>query len=232
MFQIERLSWDTEFFGYPVGKLILNQQFSTITAITPDHDCRLIYILSENKIDNTNELFPGSSLVDIKIEFIKSTESLRIGLPNNTTTNIREIKEISEKLMGLVYESGIHSRFRTDINLSNNEFERLYHAWITKALTENNAWVFGAFDGENLLGFVSLFKKFNDMDIALIAVDSEARGRHIGRTLLEKAHHMAVQEHCSAITVVTQESNEVAMNFYNANGFKMAKRTFIYHWWK
>ncbi len=237
MHQIQLLDWDTNFFGYKVGKLYLPKDREIDPNLLSPSDFDLVYIFTEQLIDDERIKLMNARLCDIKIEFIKNIEATLNVLPlsetiSNEVIEIKPIKKLTDNLLHLVLESGVYSRFKLDKNFINNEFERLYKAWIEKALIDKDAKVLGAYMNDNLVGFVSLSLKAGVADIGLIAVHEKARGKRIGKRLLQAAYAYAQQHQSEALTVVTQENNNQAMQFYQNNGFKINHKNYIYHLWK
>jgi len=81
--------------------------------------------------------------------------------------------------------------------------------------------LFGAFEGEELLGFVELSRESwnGRMRIANIWVAEERRGQGVGRALMERAVEAARSAGCRAMVLETQSCNDPAIRFYLANGF-------------
>ena len=65
---IKKLKWDSEFFGYDVGKVVIeeNQVVSEQELIKESYPFKLVYIFSDIKLDFKHF---KSKLVDIKITF-------------------------------------------------------------------------------------------------------------------------------------------------------------------
>ena len=230
--EIQVLDWDTNFFGYKVGKISLINNEIVDFIDFQKNDFELIYLFSEFNIDENLLKKTQAKLQDIKIELTKDLDLKNNYLEQNGNVQLKEITKFSEELYHLVLESGAHSRFKLDKHFVNNEFDLLYKAWIQNSLNDTNAKVIGAYINNELLGFVSLSLKSGIADIGLIAVHEKARGNHIGKKLLESAFMYAIQNQSNSITVVTQEFNKQAMLFYMNNGFVINKKTFIYHLWK
>jgi len=232
MLEVQHLDWDTNFFGYEVGKIMLAEHTS-INNLMVNHDhYELVYLFSEEALNSDDCKNIGADLVDIKIEFIKSPQAPKNILIHDNQIKIKKAGQLSDDLLQLVYESGIYSRFKLDNHFVNNEFEKLYKAWIEKSFSDEHAEVLGAYNNQELVGFVSLGLKFEIANIGLIAVKENARGMHIGKKLLEAANEYAIAHHSKYLTVVTQENNIQAMHFYQKNGFTIDKKTYIYHLWK
>jgi dTDP-4-amino-4,6-dideoxy-D-galactose acyltransferase len=237
MHQIQPLDWDTNFFGYKIGKLHLPQETIINTELLNSTDFDLVYIFAEQIIDEEHLKLVNANLYDIKIEFIQNIKTSLEMLPQTETignheVEIKQITELSDNLLYLVLESGVYSRFKLDKNFKNKEFERLYRAWIEKTFIDKDGEVIGAYVNNDLIGFVSLSLKEGVAGIGLIAVHEKARGKHIGKTLLQASYNYAQKHQSMALTVVTQQYNNLAMQFYKNNGFEFYKKNYIYHLWK
>jgi dTDP-4-amino-4,6-dideoxy-D-galactose acyltransferase len=232
MHQIQPLDWDTNFFGYKVGKLSLSMSESVDVSKIELADFDLVYLFAEQSIEEDLLNKWGAELQDIKVELIKELK-LEAGTFNKSSEiQIKTINIFSDALMKLVLESGVCSRFKLDKKFNKNEFERLYKAWIKKALVDNEAIVMGAFNNDELLGFISLGINALMDEIGLFAVSENVRGKQIGKSLLHAAQSYSTQRQCQYLKVVTQENNILAMHFYKNNGFEIHKKTYIYHLWK
>jgi dTDP-4-amino-4,6-dideoxy-D-galactose acyltransferase len=232
MYHIQLLDWDTDFFGYNVGKVSLPKGETLEFDKIAQNDFDLIYLYTEQSVQDHLLKQWGAQLQDIKIEFIKDVNPAFNYSNEVGNLVLKPINNFSEELFHLVLESGVYSRFKQDQNFKNKEFQRLYKAWIDKALSDIEGKVIGAFINNELLGFVSLSLKLGVADIGLIAVHEKARGKHFGKRLLESAYEFAANNQSKAITVVTQEFNIQAMQFYQHNGFSINKKNYIYHLWK
>ena len=230
MNKIQYLEWDSKFFGYKIGKIIFDENINDTQLKFDQEDYQLIYLFSKEKLNNEFQKKINANLVDIKIEFIKKAVVVNSEFANHL--EIKKINHITDDLLQLVYESGVYSRFKLDQNFKNNEFEKLYEAWINKALNDLNSMVVGAFIDSKIVGFISLGIKQGIADIGLIAVDEHARGKHLGTILLGEANNFAIKNDSEYLTVVTQENNIQAMKFYERNGFSVDKKNYIYHLWK
>ena len=151
---IKKLDWDSSFFGYKVGLMILdtvsfNKEDFKKEAIT----YKLVYLYC-NEIINDEEF----KLVDEKVTFYKKIKTNEISL-----LKIHKIKSFDldqddlTSLIELGLQSGVYSRFNVDTTFSNNEFERLYREWILNSINYKLSFeVLIAVDGNNrLLGFIT-----------------------------------------------------------------------------
>jgi dTDP-4-amino-4,6-dideoxy-D-galactose acyltransferase len=224
---INRLSWDSDFFGYEVGSANDYSHLEADNIALAQSPFTLIYLgLNQKIIDAPSHFF----LADEKLVL-----SMDIGLANNFEehANIQILTESSDRLVSLALQSGIYSRFKVDPNFKNNEFERLYKQWIVNALQPKpNQYVAGFFDKDSLAGFVSIAEKEGILHIGLIAVDAATRGNGIGAKLLQWVFAYAQKNGFKQVNVVTQAANAQALAFYEKNSFQIISRTYIYHVWK
>lgn len=221
---IERLSWDSDFFNYPVGRINVGEKFDLQQFNSEAKDFSLVYILSQTDLAEITFF----NLVDRKLIFCKQLEK------NSFDSGIIEYdseKHDFNELLNLAFLSGKFSRFRLDQGFKANEFERLYRQWIENALSDNETSVLLHVEGEVITGFVSVETKANKAArIGLIAVSEVFQGRRIGLKLVQAACSLAYQKGNSELEVVTQADNQAAVNLYQKSGFSLISSTFIYHY--
>ncbi len=227
--EIIQLDWDTHFFGYKVGKVIAENELDE--EVLKNSDYQLIYIFSKEALPNDvvkkNKLFLADEKVDLIIDISK------IPFSKSFNESIIELNELDSNLLDLTFESGHFSRFKVDRNFKNNEFEKLYTAWIEQSIRHENAEkVIGFMIDSKVVGFITICFKNNRYDIGLVAVSKQYRSLKIGKQLLEYIFNYASEKECNYATVTTQKQNEGAMKFYIKNGFSINHTTYIYHLWK
>ncbi|TAE48305.1 MAG: GNAT family N-acetyltransferase [Cytophagales bacterium] len=229
---IELLTWDSDFFGYKVGKVIdFSTDIEEIISFAKKENYRLLYaFISENndflaKKYTTNK----GVLVDEKITFLQNIPTIKI---ENDLTSTYESEIIDEKLLKIGLQSGIYSRFNVDKNFKNKEFERLYRIWIKNSVQKLIAEkvIIQKIDN-NIVGLLTLGIKNNKADIGILAVDENFRGRKIGKNLVLRVFEESKKIGQKQIQVVTQKANENACNFYQKMGFEIEKTEKIYHFW-
>ncbi|HRG57649.1 MAG TPA: GNAT family N-acetyltransferase [Bacteroidia bacterium] len=230
--EIEHLNWDSNLFGYKVGKISLkiDEDENKINFPGNSKAFKLIYIFSEKALDEEFCRTNNASLVDIKVELVKILDHKT--LIDAASTNIIQLSSLNNALLDLVFQSGTYSRFKIDSKFVANEFEKLYQIWIENSLKSENTLVFGYIINNELLGFQTLLLNDKEAEIGLIAVDANNRGTMIGKKMLNFACNSAIEKGIHHIKVSTQKHNEMAMNFYLKNGFVVVKNTYIYHIWQ
>ena len=225
---IEKLVWDSDFFGYPVGRLEIgnSDQIQLIPFLEEGKKYKLIYLISEERL---NVQIKNLQLVDVKTRLRKKIRTKFLTLDEN----IGEYTgEQDDQLKKLALQSGIYSRFRIDAHFTNNEFEKLYVKWIEDSIKKTIAdKVIVYKDDGKCNGFVTIKFKGDFTEIGLIAVDEQSRGNGIAKRLLNHAERIAVSNGFNKIEVVTQFENLPAMSLYKNAGYQIISKKFIYHLW-
>ena len=229
--QIEQLNWDSDFFGYPVGKIYLRaEDLPDVDTINGDYH-KLLYIFSELELNTDIVTKLNAKLVDEKTELVQNiTGAENEGIIDN---NIISINAIDDNVINLALQSGVYSRFNIDEKFCNQEFEKLYTTWITNSVNRQNAKeVYGYITNGKLAGLVTIGIRNNIPDIGLIAIDAAERGRSIGSILLNSAKGYGLANGYNKLSVITQGANVRALNFYKKNSFEVTGKVYIYHRWK
>lgn len=226
---IERLEWDSVFFGYEVGKIQINDQdiINFDVFFEQAKKYKLIYVYSD--ITLTDSRF---KLVDRKVIFhqqIKKEKPERNLIMETFNKEVHDYNQIKQ----LALESGVYSRFFLDQNFNSNEYVRLYSRWIENAVNKVTAFdVLVAIKNNDIIGFTTLNKKSDVLsDIGLVAVSKEFRGLGVGKKIINESIWRAKQSGFNEIQVVTQLENIAAMRLYTSTNFKIEKKTNIYHFW-
>jgi dTDP-4-amino-4,6-dideoxy-D-galactose acyltransferase len=233
---IEPLAWDTQFFGYPVARIILDQKgianIDDLFNQLQSHRIRLTYFFTPPAEKELNERIAkkGALLVDQKTVFMKAAEK-----HSHFANPISEFQgaAVTERLIELTLQAGIFSRFRTDSNFEKKEYERLYVEWITKSVSKEISFTtLVALKGSDILGITTLDDENDHANIGLVAVDEKHRGQGIGRDLIHYSDTIAFDSGFKKIKVVTQMQNKSACKLYEKCGFHIDRITNIYHYWK
>lgn len=233
---IEPLIWDSEFFGYPVANVSLDKiesdELDCLFRKLESGKYRVTYffVLPDEKETIDHLVKKGGLLVDQKTTYSKVTEQHQ-----QTTNNIIEFQgeEINDNLIQLVLESGKYSRFRTDINFTGKEYERLYIKWLDNSIKKINAFkTLLAIKGSEINGITTIGEKEYHAEIGLVAVSVNNRRQGIGQALINSAENIAFEMGFEKIKVVTQLTNEGACHLYEKCNFRIENVTNIYHYWQ
>lgn len=231
--KLERLDWDSTFFNYNVGRIIVNenQSINLSEFLLDSKKYKLVYIFS--KLSLHNELF---KLVDEKVVLHQELSSNSCDLPSDffTIKSFDKLIHNRQELEKLALESGIYSRFNIDKNFKSGEYNKLYLKWIALSIEEKLAFdiIIATDKNETIVGFVTLNKKSENLvDIGLVAVSDGFRGKGIGKSLMNYALNKSFELGYKEIQVVTQITNINAMKLYESVGFNIKEKTFVYHYW-
>lgn len=227
---IERLKWDSEFFGYEIGKVNIDniESFDFENFKKEAEQFQLVYVFSKIKL-----FYAELKLVDEKAVFIRDTVNI---MPSESEFKISSFDEKIhdlEELIALSLKSGVYSRFNIDPNFKQDEYERLYRTWILNSANGKLAFdIFLAIQENQIMGFTTIAKKTNKLaDIGLVAVHEEARGKGVATALIERALQEAYKRQYTNIQVVTQFNNVPAKKLYYKTNFELKDLTNIYHYW-
>lgn len=225
MKSIEFLEWDSGFFQKKIGKVILGNEDKFEDFQIREYD--LVYVFSEN--DKLNYPLVDKKVV-LEFESIKSSE---MSFDANCANFYDSEKNQYYELLSLALQSGSFSRFNIDKNFRNNEYEKLYTAWIDKSISkELSTDILIKEIDSKIGGFLTMASKTNKVaEIGLLAVDDKLRGKGIASDLLSTAIAYAKFSGFEKMQVTTQADNIPAMNLYLKSGFKILSTTFIYHIW-
>ena len=231
---IEKLNWDTEFFGYEIGKVTLKgfaiEQYEGFLEKATKSKMRLIYVFPLDRISVKTLLDCKIPLVDTKVTFEKA-DFISFKSVNNIKSY--DSNEKFDSIQKLALLSGEYSRYRIDKKFSNNEYGRLYSEWIIRSINKEIASdVIIYKKGDLIKGFVS-YKMINNIKIVvgLIAVDKTEHGQGIGKVLMQAVENIAFQQGIKKILVSTQFKNEQALRFYKSCGYKIIEQQEIFHLW-
>lgn len=228
--KIDYLEWDSNFFGFSVGKIIIDNQtdLSQLIKLLQKSSFKIIYIFAQKPSSKRiGELSQFSWLFDTKLVYKKQQLTTRA----LSETISRHTGELSEDLRSLAIMSGQFSRFKADPNFK-PWFENLYITWIRKSISGEIAdAVFTVKNGNAIIGFISLIKRQLSGQIGLIAVDSQYRNKGYASSLLNCAESWFNKNRCKEISVVTQKENKAACRLYEKCGFALHNETAIFHYW-
>lgn len=232
---IEPLAWDSQFFGYPVARIALDQHGgeeldNLFKQLATNFRLTYFFIAPGEKEMNEHIIKKGGVLVDQKTVFLKPTEK-HSGFSNEITEF--QGTEINARLKELALQAGICSRFRMDKNFIKDEYERLYIEWISRSVKKEIACkTLVAAKGSDIIGITTLADEKNCAHIGLVAVAEAFRGQGIGRDLIYSADTIASVMGFKEINVVSQLQNKGACKLYEKCGFHVESITNIYHYWQ
>jgi len=234
---LQFLDWDTQQLGIPVAKVLVSESFilRDILKNARDQGLKLIYLTipseEKNLIHSAKEL--GGILVDHKITYSRFRGNDG-GDANKDKIEIYTESIPSPELIILAFESGKYSRFRTDPNITEEQFQDIYRQWIINSVNHtvaDDVLVYRDNVTQKILGMITVGEKNQRGDIGLLAVDENSRGKQIGAKLIHAAQQYFMKKNYQQSQVVTQQENIPACKLYEKCGYHIEKIEYFFHFW-
>jgi ribosomal protein S18 acetylase RimI-like enzyme len=115
-----------------------------------------------------------------------------------------------------------HNNFPEDI--FSDEFWPSKINELSKFLKDGSAIVYGAFDGDELTGFIwGYLKEWNKsvrIHIPILVVRDGYERKGVAKVLMQKMKDYATVKNIRTLEVMVTSSNDVALAYYSAVGFK------------
>lgn len=241
MLTVQPLDWDSDFFGFGVGRLVGSIESGPVLtqALADAADSNIQLTYGQCRHDDVPLhrlcLAAGGRFVDAKrtyaLALAKSAPVLAVSA--NVSAASGDDPAQRRQLRSLAWQSAAFSRFRVDPAMPANAWRRLYTAWIANSLSGKfaDAVLTYRVDGR-IVGMVTVSHGEAKGVIGLLAVDPHWRGRGIARCLLDAARQRCLAAGCEALTVVTQGDNLSACRAYDTAGYSLVDEQDIFHFWK
>lgn len=124
-----------------------------------------------------------------------------------------------------------------------NEYRKFYQQdsnigkareFLLERIKNNESEIFLALDNEVVVGFMQLYRSFSSVGLKKIFIlndlyiDEKARGKGVGRLLINEAKNFAIKNGVGKITLSTSKTNEIAQNLYESEGYVRDEGYFVY----
>src|SRR5262245_17353806 len=224
---MRRLAWESEFFGFDIAQLELDELAPDLTAVDrflASHRNALAQAnvpISEIELANLLE-GNGFRLADIEVSFrieVAATPCVEVTVGVASPDDIPELRELAADLF--VDSRFFHSAFPQE------KARLLYASWVEKG-------VLGTFDDICLVlrrdGQVTAFltlrhRADNPAIIGLIGVRKNEHRTGAGSAIMDAALAWSAARGANAIDVSTQGKNLAAQNLYIAKGGRLREVT-------
>lgn len=224
--KIKYLPWDSENFGFKVGKFKINDlkcfSWNSFYKEVQANSYKLVYLISPIKLDI-------DAFYDCKLTYHKIKGST--SLEKNSHIFSYKGKTLSNQLFNLAFESGKYSRYYLDDQFPNDKFKLLYGKWLDNSLrTDYASDVLVYMIKDKAVGLLTYKISDKQSSIGIIATESDCQGHGIGASLM-KHYEAILPKSIETLNVVTQGVNHVARNFYEKFGYTIAESCYVYHIW-
>lgn len=239
---IKRLDWDSDFFGFGVGRL--SQSIASRSSLAQllnkaaEEKIRLLYGQC-NFDDDKNHAIAinlGGRYVDAKR--IYSISLLDSGWKSDNTPVVYAKNSICSlrQLRPLAWQSAQFSRYRLDPDMPFGSWRRLYSAYIKNSLNGQiaDAVLIEYEPGdteERIIGMISVSYADQIAKIGLLSVDERWRGKGVARRMLRATESLCRSLGCIQINVTTQGANLPACLTYESAGYSIVDEQHIFHFW-
>ncbi len=234
---IERLAWDSDFFGLEVvrlraGRLDAASLPGAMQALRRS-GAALAYVVTDEPVEVETAARFGLVHRDAKTTYARAIGD---GLPAVAGVTVREADSSNEdeiaQLRALAVESGGSSRFMREERLPAGKAAELYERWMDNSLSGGlAAKVLVVERAGSIAGMVTVGERAGAADIGLIAVHDWARGGGVGGALVAAALAWGRSAGLADATVVTQGHNRAACALYERCGYAVREVVQVYHAW-
>lgn len=229
---VERLEWDSAFFGFPIGRATPALRVEELKGVVEEAErCRLrcTYLLvpaSDHELLNAAQR-QGFLVRDVRVELERAVSGHPAALEEVRYAGVEDLAV----LQSLARSRFVGTRFFADPGFPSERSAELYVEWLSRAL--RGADGLAALMTNDASGFVVCDAKADSRTgtIGLIAVASDATGRGIGRTLVAGAGALFAGASLARATVVTQAHNVAALRLYDSQGYRIVKVDYWLHRW-
>ncbi len=235
---VEHLTWDSEFFGFPVGRLHLEatglDETNVLDVLRASRETVVYVCLPTASVRNHLALTRiGATMYDVRTVYRRVLNAPGV-LPNPRLAHGIEVYNgpATRELEHLAIQSGQYSRFKRDPRFKPH-FERLYRHWMQVSVDGTFAdRVFVARAGRVISGVLTAKAEAGKGSIGLFAALHGFRGQGIGKQLLEACESWYVDYGVSVSQIVTQRDNTSACEWYSRRGYSVQSCQGVYHWWR
>ena len=233
----EMLPWDSEFWGIPVARLrgaeLTAEESDRVLVWCRDRDVRCLYFAANGSSGRTLEVAAqaGFAFVDVRLDLdmeVRSSPPAAVDVAC-TRADPRETHLLVE-MARTAYDD---TRFLKDSRFDRGRAAELYARWIAQDVRERSVLVARErATGSPPLGFISCqLEGPREGRIGLVGVTAAARGRGVGRALVNAALRFFSDHSVGHVRVATQGTNVAAVRLYESTGFRIRETRIWFHRW-
>ena len=230
----ERLAWDTEFFGFRVGRVLgtgTDAEFADSLAAAEQDGAQCLYLLlAVNEVASMHRAIAhGFRPVDVRVSLDLHLEASTHGQPDGVrAARLDDIHALER----LARQTFVGTRFSADRRFPSQRVSAMYAAWARRGLLETPPHC-ALITVDGVSGFIvgRLDRERHTASVELIAVRRERHGAGLGGALLDAAHFTFVNAGCTRAEVVTQARNRAALRLYEGRGYRIDEVGVWLHRW-
>lgn len=238
---VEKLEWDSQFFGFNVAYLscmhLTQNIMSKVQKFVDRENVRLVEYLCNCHNAESVKLAEkyGFHFVDIRLVFrqqVLPEHQNLIALPDGYSQRVAHESDIPA-LTPIARNSYVDSRYFFDNHFPEERCQQFYEDWLRKSVrSQFDDVVFTICHNDQPIAFISAKKQSPTLGkIGLVGVHEDYQGKGIGRILISQFLKWAHSETLECVDVVTQGRNYSAQKLYQNMGFRTKLVQLWYHKW-
>jgi dTDP-4-amino-4,6-dideoxy-D-galactose acyltransferase len=234
--KVQKLDWDSDFFGFRVSmiKECRNEsEWKNVFDSMLQDETHLGYYRSLEKLDLNDSTFQNAPydivLVDRKETFMKEAIHWEEDL---SSIEVYDKPKPDQDLISLAMQAGVYSRFYVDEKVPREKYKELYMIWLGNAFVGELSKVFVRYIDGQLAGFITFEAKNGLACPGIMAVDPKFRGKGIARLFMKQVENWGFENNLSKIKFDVQGVNTNASDLYYSLGHELKSQDYFYHLWK
>ena len=232
---IERLSWDSDFFGFSVGRVIVSEDDAPdaeeLRKSIEGLNVELAYVFLPGEADAGQECH-REALVSMSGKLVdhKVTLGKRLEPRSDEPADVVSATSLTPEIESLAYGSGWCSRFAAEDRLR-PFFRPLYRQWLQNDFRDGKVLVRMSDDGMPIgLTTVSVCNGIGR--VGLVSADAGHCRQGVASALLCAAEGWLLRRGVRECRVVTQYGNTAGMALYSRCGYEVLARHEVWHVWR
>ncbi len=231
---IERLDWDSDFFGFGVGRVtaprLTPADAAACGARAREIGLRCLYFLAEPGDTESwgAAIGAGFDPIDIRVELDRELAPPGPASPDCALAAESDLPALIRLAQGAFTQS----RFFRDRHFPPGKAEELFSVWVGRGVSNADGFTALPRTSGEPGAFVSARVAASASGrIELVAVAPELRGRGVGLRLLAACLDELARRGARRVSVVTQASNVAALRLYERAGFHTRSVGVWFHGW-
>lgn len=230
------LDWDSAFFGLGIGRAwppIDEAGARRVVgwAAANAVDCTYLLLDCSDLASARSAIGVGFRFVDVRVTLMRVGPETLAASPGPATIRPASPDDVPS-LTTIAEEAHGDTRFAVDPGFPAGRARALYAAWITTCCQGGADIVFVHEAAGRPAGYITCRRQPDGVgEIGLFGLAEWARGRGIGRALVEAALAWFRQNDITVVRVVTQGRNRGALRLYERCGFYTESVELWFHRW-
>lgn len=235
---VDKLNWDSRFFGINIARLnhtLINENILKLTLkVCKQLAIKCLYFRSDSDSIKNIELSEknGFHLANIRVTYV--LEKVRSFRKFGKDYVLRQGKKRDIPwLIDISRDAYTKSRYYFDKNFSREICDQFYIEWVKKIANSSASGekIFILEKNNKPIAYIGSIVVRDAVEIELIAVDSAYRGQGIGKKIISEFIRNYQKAGQRRFRVVTQGRNIAALRLYQACGFEITEEQLDYHKW-